>query len=402
MGKKYTRRRNIGKKRIRSFKKTINKNKGKNRKTRRKTRKSRKKERQRIKKPRRSRRKVRKVKKKSRKAVSKKLRKAVSRRMGAPIDDDDDDDDPEYEFAHRERKNIDDLKQIISNTYTFGEDNNITGYKISEHLEPSEVIYQQQPRIGRAALKNLYERRSIKLPTGWRSRKDSEGTWQYIGSHETPRGRELVHTVHPVLPKPWKFELDDDGNVENIVNEEEGTTLQEWEHPLELEGEEILPPEEVDALPVNLKDWLKFGKWMKAEDLLFDELYETDHHTPVEDASSEEQEEEEQQEEQEERRVDPTDDGEYTWEEFLLTYGDGPVSEDGSAARMWRDARRVDNAEGRIDVDLTGADEDEREEGDFEHVEEPREYECDYCNMTGNWDDVVAHEEVCPQNPDRE
>ena len=179
MGKKYTGRKSIRKK-ARSFKKTINRNKQKNGKTRRKTRRPKKLERQIEKKSRRIRRKVRRAKKKSRKASGK---------GGAPIDDDGD-DDAYYELE--EGKSIVDLKQLIKDTYTFDGDNNITGYKISEHLEPSEVIYQQQPRIGRAALKNLYERRSIKLPTGWRPRKDSEGTWQYIGSHETPRGRELV------------------------------------------------------------------------------------------------------------------------------------------------------------------------------------------------------------------
>ena len=397
-------------KKVRSFIKTLTKQK--NRKTRRKTRKPKKKERQRKKKPPRSKRKERREKKKSRKAAPKKSRKVVSKKGGAPIGDDDDDDD-ELE----EGKDIDRLKQIINDTYTFDDNHNITGYKISEHLEPSEVIHQRQPRIGRAALKDLYERRSIKLPTGWRCHHDEdEETWEYIGSHQTPRGRELVHTVHPVLPKPWKFELDEDGNVENIVNETEGFRLQEWEHPLELEGEEILPPEEVNALPVNLNDWLKFGKWMEAENRLFDELYETHHHAPVEDASSEEQEEQEEQGD-EERRIDPNDDGEYTWDEFLFNYGDGPIGEDGSAAQIWRDARRVDNAEGRIENDIVlervawlpgadenGDDEDEHEHevGELEHVEEPREYECDYCNMTGNWDDVVAHEEICPQNPDRE
>ena len=360
---------------MRSFIKTLTKQK--NRKTRRKTRKPKKKDHKIRKKPHRSRRKVHRGKKKSRKAAPKKTRKTASKKMGAPIADDDmEDDEDELE----EGKDIDRLKQIIMDTYTFDDDNNITGYKISEHLEPGEVIYQRQPRIGRAALKDLYERRSIKLPPGWHCRHDEdEQTWEYIGSHEIPRGRDLVHKVHPVLPKPWKFELDEDGNVQNIINETDGTILQEWEHPLQLEGEEILPPDDVSALPVNLKDWLKFGKWMEAENLLFDELYETDHHAPAEDASSEEQEEQEEEEEGE-RRVDPTDDGEYTWEEFLLTYGDGPVSEDGSAAQMWRDARPA---------------------GDSEQVEEPREYECDYCNMTGSWDDVVAHEEVCPQNPDR-
>jgi hypothetical protein len=384
MGKKYTGRKSIRKK-ARSFKKTINRNKQKNGKTRRKTRRPKKLERQIKKKSRRIRRKVRRAKKKSRKASGK---------GGAPIDDDGD-DDAYYELE--EGKAIDDLKQLIKDTYTFDGDNNITGYKISEHLEPDEIIYQLQPQIGRNALKDLYERRSIKLPPGWHCRKDSDGTWQYIGSHQTPRGQALVHAVHPVLPEPWKFELDNDGNVVNIVNEEEGTILQDWEHPLELD-EEMLPPGEAGALPVNLKDWLKFGKWMEAEDLIFDELYAARTHAQAEDPSSEPEEEEP---EEEERRVDPDDGGEYTWDEFLLTYGDGPVSEDGSAARMWRDARRVDNAEGRIDVDLTGADENNREVGDFEYAEEPREYECDYCNMTGNWDDVVAHEEVCPRNPDR-
>ena len=163
------------------------------------------------------------------------------------------------------------LEQIINDTYEFDEKGIPIGYKMPAGMDPDDLIHQHQPRKGKAAMDDLHERKSIHLPPGWDCRKDGAwGEWKYYGSH-VPGGDELEHAVHPVLPEPWEFELDEDGDVVAIVNLADGTRNMDYQHPLDTDG--IVAPKEDGALLFSVDDYVKWGEKKNAADELDDALY---------------------------------------------------------------------------------------------------------------------------------
>ena len=137
-------------------------------------------------------------------------------------------------------------------------------------MDPDDLIHQLQPRKGKAAMDSLHERKSMHLPPGWECRRDDWDEWKYYGSH-VPGGDELEHAVHPVLPEPWEFELDEDGDVVAIVNLADGTRNMDYQHPLDTDG--IVAPKEDGALLFSADDYVKWGKKKNAADELDDALH---------------------------------------------------------------------------------------------------------------------------------
>jgi len=298
------------------------------------------------------------------KAKRTKAKRTRAKKGGAPPGD----DDPLLDMDAFSDKPLRVLEQIIDDTYELDEKGIPIGYKMPAGMDPDDLIYQQQPRKGKAAMDALHERKSMHLPPGWDCRQDGAwDEWKYYGSH-VPGGRppEEGHAVHPVLPKPWKFELDDDGGVVNIINTVDGTRNMNWQHPLDEDNDGIMPPTEDSALLFSVDDYIKWGEKKKAADELDDALH-LGSGVPVE------------------RPRSPA-------ERDVVDIGDG----DGLPAFF-------DRPDGDDDDEDDGEDDDDGDEDDDDDDENPGadtvpgQYECDNdCGFSGSWDDVLEHERRCP------